>query len=104
MRSKSSVNPKNHNLPSRSGKLVLGVIESLLLLPVSSAISDKTFFACGVRRVGAGVRESFATILALEGLLAGVNALVFFKVMLELESFATMRALELSQVRPVRMV
>ena len=50
------------------------------------------------------MRESFATILALEGLLASVNALVFFKVMLELESFATMRALELSQVRPVRMV
>ena len=48
--------------------------------------------------------ESFATILALEGLLAGVNALVLLQVMLELESFATMRALELSQVGAVRMV
>ena len=48
--------------------------------------------------------ESFATVLALEWLLASVNALVLLQVMLELESFATMRALELSQVRPVRMV
>ena len=40
--------------------------------------------------------ESLATVLTLEGFLASVNALMFLQVMLELESFATMRALELS--------
>ena len=74
------------------------------MLPVSSAIADQTLFAGSVRGVGARVGESFATVLALEWLLASVNALVLLQVMLELESFATMRALELSQVRPVRMV
>ena len=50
------------------------------------------------------MRESLATVLALERFLAGVDALVLLQVMLELESFATMGALELSQVGPVRMV
>ena len=50
------------------------------------------------------MRESFATVLALEGLLARVNALVFLQMMLELECFATMRTLELSEVRAISMV
>ena len=48
--------------------------------------------------------ESFATVLTLEGLLARVNPLVLLQMMLELESFATMRALELSQVGAICMV
>ena len=48
--------------------------------------------------------ESLATVLALEGLLAGVDPLVLLEVMLELESFATVGALELSQVGAVSMI
>ena len=48
--------------------------------------------------------ESLATVLTLERLLARVNALVLLQMMLELESFATMRALELSQVGAISMV
>ncbi len=43
-------------------------------------------------------------MLALERLLAGVNPLVLLQVVLELEGFAAMGALELAQVRPVLVV
>ena len=43
-------------------------------------------------------------MLALEGLLPGVNPLVLFEMMLELERLAAVGALELAQVRPVLMV
>ena len=89
---------------SGSRKLGLGVIESLLLLPVGPAPAYQTLLAGCVGGVGARVGESFATVLTLEGLLARVNALVLLQMMLELESFATMRALELSQVGAISMV
>ena len=76
----------------------------VLLLSVGAAPADQTLLAGCVGGIGAGVRESLATVLTLERFLAGVDALVLLQVMLELESFATMRTLELSQVGPVRMV
>ena len=79
-----------------SGELGLGVVEALLLLPIGASPADQTLLAGCVRGIGAGVGESLATVLTLEGFLASVNALMFLQVMLELESFATMRALELS--------
>ena len=55
-------------------------------------------------RVGAGVRKSLATVLALERLLAGVYALVLLEVMLELEGLTAVAALELAQVGSVLVV
>ena len=89
---------------SGSRKLGLGVIESLLLLPVGPSPAYQTLLAGCVGGVGARVGESLATVLTLERLLARVNALVLLQMMLELESFATMRALELSQVGAISMV
>ena len=89
---------------SGSRKLGLGVIESLLLLPVGPPPAYQTLLAGCVGGVGARVGESLATVLTLERLLARVNALVLLQMMLELESFATMRALELSQVGAISMV
>ena len=43
-------------------------------------------------------------MLALEGLLPGVNSLVLLEVVLELEGLAAVAALELPQVRPVLVV
>ncbi len=48
--------------------------------------------------------EPLAAVLALERLLPGVNPLVLLQVVLELEGFAAMGALELAEVRPVLMV
>ena len=50
------------------------------------------------------IYQPFAAILALEGLLPGVDPLVLLQVMLELESFAAVTALELPEVGAVRVV
>ena len=88
------------------GELGLGVADALLLLLLSAAPApaDQTLLAGRVRGVGAGVRESLATVLAFERFFSGVDSLVFLQMMLELECFATMRALELSEVRAISMV
>ena len=54
--------------------------------------------------VGAGVRESLATILALEWFLSGMDSLVLLQVMFEFESFTTMAAFKLSQVWAICMI
>ena len=48
--------------------------------------------------------ESLGTEVTRKWHLPAVYEHVLLQVMLELDSFATMRALELSQIRPVRMV
>ena len=75
-----------------------------ILVSVPPTSGNQTLLAGGVGGVGARVGESLATVLTLERLLARVNALVLLQMMLELESFATMRALKLSQVGAISMV
>lgn len=43
------------------------------------------------------MRKSFTTIATCEGFLTAVDPNVFFQVMLELESFATLRAFKLAE-------
>lgn len=43
------------------------------------------------------MRKSFATVATREGFLTAVDPNVFFQVMLELESFATLRAFKLAE-------
>ena len=54
--------------------------------------------------VGARVGEALATVLALEGLLAGVDALVLLEVVLELEGLAAVAAFEFSKFGTVLVV
>ena len=48
--------------------------------------------------------EPLATVLALKRLLSGVNPLMLLQMMFELESFATVLALEFPKVRAVCMI
>ena len=72
--------------------------------PATTSVSNEAFLGGGVGGVGARVGEPLVAVLALERLLPRVDPLVLLQVMLELESFATMRALELSEVRAISMV
>ena len=65
--------------------------------PAAASISHEAFLGGGVRGVGARVGEPLVAVLALERLLPRVDPLVLLQVMLELESLATVGALEATE-------
>ena len=67
-------------------------------------VTYQALFTRGVRRVRPRVGKSLSAVFAFEGFFSGVNPLVLFQMMLELESFSAGAAFEFPQLGIIVMI